>query len=75
MLIFGWTSMVDSGRSFSTSLKTNNFSGTQVRVLAPWRVGGGEGVGRGRLKGGPGGAGDILRYFLGDNIFECHPEC
>eukprot|EP00435_Cladocopium_sp_Y103_P074075 s257_g46.t1 len=33
MLIFGWTSMVDSGRSFSTSLKTNNFSGTQVRVL------------------------------------------
>lgn len=36
MLIFGWSSMVDSGRSFSTSLKTNHFSVTQVTVLAPW---------------------------------------
>jgi len=33
MLIFGWSSMVDSGRSFSTSLKTNHFSVTQVTVL------------------------------------------
>ena len=36
ILIFGWSSMVDSGRSFSTSLKTNHFSVTQVTVLAPW---------------------------------------
>lgn len=40
MLIFTWTSMVDSGRSFSTALQTNNFSGTQVRVLEPWQQGG-----------------------------------
>lgn len=55
MLIFGWTSMVDSGRSFSTSLKTNNFSGTQVRVLAPWRAGKGLGKAE-RARGG-------LRYL------------
>lgn len=70
MLIFGWTSMVDSGRSFSTSLKTNNFSGTQVRVLAPWP--GGEG-GWGRLAlGGPRGGWRYLRdiFFL-DKIFQC----
>ncbi|CAJ1339966.1 unnamed protein product [Effrenium voratum] len=33
ILIFGWSTMVDSGRSFSKSLQANNFSGNQVRVL------------------------------------------
>ncbi|CAK9018503.1 unnamed protein product [Durusdinium trenchii] len=33
ILVFGWSTMVDSGRSFSKALKTNNFSTNQVRVL------------------------------------------
>ena len=36
MLIFGWSTMVENGRSFSASLRANQFGGNQVKVLDPW---------------------------------------
>lgn len=33
MLIFGWSTMVENGRSFSASLRANQFGGNQVKVL------------------------------------------